>query len=151
MGRVSQPGDRSASWASTPGVRRSMRANRRVDTGPERRLRSAIHVLGLRFRKDHPVEIAGRRVRPDIVFTRARVCVFCDGCFWHSCPQHATKPKTNAEFWEQKLRRNVERDRQVDRALADEGWTVVRVWEHEAPEAAAARIAAVVRAAVHLS
>ncbi|NLT07358.1 MAG: very short patch repair endonuclease [Solirubrobacterales bacterium] len=124
-----------------------MRSNRRVDTGPELRLRSAVHRLGLRFRKDHPVETGERRVRPDIVFTRARVCVFCDGCFWHGCPQHATKPRTNAEFWERKLARNVERDRQVDRALAAAGWTVVRVWEHEDPASAAARIATVVSAA----
>lgn len=121
-----------------------MRSNRRVNTEPERRLRSALHALGLRFRKDHPVQTAEVDVRPDVVFTRARVCVFCDGCFWHSCPKHATKPKTNAAFWERKLRRNVERDRQVDRALAAAGWTVMRVWEHEDPASAAARIAAVV-------
>lgn len=123
-----------------------MRSNRRVDTGPERRLRSALHALGLRFRKDYPIATADRRVRPDVVFTRARICVFCDGCFWHSCPEHASMPQTNREFWERKLERNVERDRQVDRALATEGWTVMRTWEHEEPDAAALRVAELVRA-----
>lgn len=122
-----------------------MRSNRRVDTGPERRLRSALHALGLRFRKDYPIEATDRKVRPDVVFTRARICVFCDGCFWHSCPEHASMPQTNREFWEQKLGRNVERDRQVDQALATAGWTVLRVWEHEDPDDAALRIAEFVR------
>ena|SRR5690348_9356693 len=122
-----------------------MRSNRRVDTGPERRLRSALHALGLRFRKDYPIETAERRVRPDVVFTRARICVFCDGCFWHSRPEHASMPQTNREFWEQKLERNVEPDQQVDRAVAAAGWIVLRVWEHEDPDAAALRIAEFVR------
>lgn len=126
-----------------------MRSNRRTDTQPERRLRSALHALGLRFRKDHPVETAARKVRPDVVFTRARVCVFCDGCFWHSCPDHASTPQTNAEFWRLKLERNVERDRQTDQALAAAGWTVVRVWEHEDPAVAAARIAEVLSSSTH--
>lgn len=121
-----------------------MRSNRRVDTGPELRLRSALHALGLRFRKDYPIETVDRKVRPDVVFTRARICVFCDGCFWHSCPEHASMPQTNREFWERKLERNVERDRQADRALATEGWIVLRVWEHEEPDTAAQRIAELV-------
>jgi DNA mismatch endonuclease (patch repair protein) len=109
-------------------------------------LRSALHALGLRFRKDHQVVTAERKVRPDIVFTRARICVFCDGCFWHSCPEHASMPQTNVEFWSEKLSRNIERDRQVDRALTAAGWTVIRVWEHEEVSVAAARISEVVSA-----
>ncbi len=107
-------------------------------------MRSALHALGLRFRKDHPVETLELKVRPDVVFTRARICVFCDGCFWHSCPEHASIPQTNKEFWRRKLERNVERDRQVDRALTAAGWTVIRVWEHEDPDTAAERVAKVV-------
>jgi DNA mismatch endonuclease, patch repair protein len=104
--------------------------------------------LGLRFRKDHPVETAERKIRPDVVFTRARICVFCDGCFWHSCPEHASMPQTNTEFWRAKLERNVERDRQADQALIAAGWTVMRVWEHEEAMVAAEQIAEVVNASV---
>lgn len=120
-----------------------MRGNRRRDTGPELRLRSALHARGFRFRIDHPIEAGERRVRPDIVFTRQRVAVFVDGCFWHACPQHGTQPRTHAPYWAQKLARNVARDRRVDADLESSGWRVVRVWEHEAPEAAAGTVAAV--------
>ena len=108
-----------------------MRANRRRDTVPERRLRSALHRRGWRFRVDLPVETAVRRVRPDIVFTRRRVAVFVDGCFWHACPEHGQQPITNAFYWGPKLRRNVERDQADTDLLERDGWTVVRIWEHE--------------------
>lgn len=117
-----------------------MRANRRVDTGPERRLRSALHALGLRFRKDFRVDLEDRRVRVDVAFPRAQVAVFVDGCFWHCCTEHGTRPRSNESYWSEKLRRNVERDRLVDGALAGAEWSVLRVWEHEAPEEAAERI-----------
>lgn len=68
--------------------------------------------------------------RPDFVFRRERVAVFVDGCFWHACPEHGSRPKSNASFWNAKLERNVERDRRADRELADSGWKVVRFWEH---------------------
>jgi DNA mismatch endonuclease (patch repair protein) len=122
-----------------------MRANRRVDTGPERALRSELHRMGLRFRKDLPVRLAVRRVRPDVVFTKAKVAIFVDGCFWHRCPDHGQLPKSNRDYWEPKLSRNVERDREVDRALASAGWKVFRFFEHVAPEIAAAQIASAVR------
>jgi DNA mismatch endonuclease (patch repair protein) len=125
-----------------------MKANRRVDTGPERLLRAELHARGLRYRKDLRVHVAGRAVRPDVVFPRALIAVFVDGCFWHRCPIHATDPKANAEFWRLKLEGNVARDRADDAALVADGWTVIRVWEHEQPGAAAERIcAAVVRTA----
>ncbi|MFF5033882.1 very short patch repair endonuclease [Nocardia salmonicida] len=109
-----------------------MRAIRRADTKPEVELRSSLHRLGYRFRKDFPIAVAGRRpVRPDIVFTARRVAVFVDGCFWHVCPDHGRLPTTNEWYWSPKLRRNVERDREVDAALSAAGWTVIRVWEHE--------------------
>jgi DNA mismatch endonuclease (patch repair protein) len=122
-----------------------MRANRRTDTGPEVALRRALHARGLRFRKDFRLDLPQRRVRPDVVFTRARVAVFVDGCFWHRCPEHATTPKLNADFWRTKLEDNVMRDRQVDAALAAAGWEVVRIWEHEDPISSADRLAQVLQ------
>jgi DNA mismatch endonuclease, patch repair protein len=124
-----------------------MRANRRTDTKPELALRRALHGRGLRYRKDYRLDLAGARVRPDIAFTARRVAVFVDGCFWHVCPEHGTKPANNTWYWGPKLTRNVERDRAADAALAAAGWDVVRVWEHEPLEAAvAAVVAALVRA-----
>jgi DNA mismatch endonuclease, patch repair protein len=116
-----------------------MRANRRRDTGPELALRSELHRRGLRFRVDYRPDPTVR-CRVDIAFTRARVVVFVDGCFWHSCPKHRTIPRANREWWQAKLDRNVERDRANDMEMARLGWTVVRIWEHESPMAAADRI-----------
>lgn len=111
-------------------ARQTMRANRRVDSGPERALRSELHRLGLRFRKDLRLKLDGSSVRPDIVFTRAKVAVFVDGCFWHRCPEHGQMPKSNRGYWEPKLARNVERDRANDVVLEESGWTVLRFYEH---------------------
>ena len=108
-----------------------MRANRRVDTKPEVALRSELHRLGYRFRKDFRIDLDDIRVRPDIVFTRRMVAVFVDGCFWHVCPIHGRYPTANEWYWTPKLHRNIERDRAADQALTNAGWTVVRVWEHE--------------------
>lgn len=94
---------------------------------------------GLRYRVDL-APIRGLRRRADLVFTRARVAVYVDGCFWHQCPLHATFPKANAAWWRDKLDANVARDRDTDRRLADAGWTVVRIWEHEDPVVAADRV-----------
>jgi DNA mismatch endonuclease, patch repair protein len=116
----------------------------RRDTLPELALRSELHRRGLRFRVDR-APLPGLRSRADIVFGPARVAVYVDGCFWHSCPEHATQPKANAEWWEQKLKRNRERDAQTNRALRENGWEVVRIWEHEDPVAAADRVELVVR------
>jgi len=86
---------------------------------------------GYRFRKDYRLDLnGGARVRPDIAFTARRVAVFVDGCFWHVCPEHGRDPTVNEWYWAPKLRRNVERDRTADAALAEAGWQVVRVWEH---------------------
>src|SRR3954451_19715574 len=121
-----------------------MRGNRGRDTRPERALRSALHALGRRFRANHRAE-PDLRCRPDIVFTRAKLAVFVDGCFWHRCPLHGTMPKSNADYWEPKLRANVARDRRVDELLNEHGWTVVRLWEHEDPSEAANRVVDAVR------
>jgi DNA mismatch endonuclease, patch repair protein len=130
---------------TSPAATAKMRANRRSDTKPEIRLRSWLHAEGLRFRKDYPISTAGFRVRPDIVFPRQRVAVFLDGCFWHACPEHGDTPRSNTDYWIPKLRRNAERDRLVDARLGAAGWTVVRLWEHEAQEDALARVLAAVR------
>lgn len=107
------------------------KANRRTGTKPEVRLRSALHRRGHRFRKDHLLRVGAVRVRPDVVFTRRKLAVFVDGCFWHGCPEHQHVPKTNRDYWVPKLAANVERDRRVDAVLADGGWTVLRIWEHD--------------------
>ena len=119
-----------------------MRRVRRRDTGPEIALRRALHRSGVRFRL-HDSRLPGT---PDIVLIRARLAVFVDGCFWHGCPAHFVEPKSNREFWLDKIRANRDRDRRVDRELRAMGWTPSRVWEHEDPSAAARRVAAVWRA-----
>lgn len=106
------------SWASSDHARRTMKANRRRDTKPELRIRSALHRSGLRFRVD-TAPLAGVRRRADIVLTRVHVAVFIDGCFWHGCPEHFIPPKTNADYWRQKIQRNRDRDKDTDRILAD--------------------------------
>jgi DNA mismatch endonuclease (patch repair protein) len=120
-----------------------MRAIKRTGTKPELALRSALHRRGYRFRKDYRLDLAeGARVRPDIAFTARRVAVFVDGCFWHVCPEHGRDPTVNEWYWAPKLRRNMERDRAADAALAAAGWRVVRVWEHEPLDAAIAAVVA---------
>lgn len=119
-----------------------MLGNKRRDTQPEVALRKALHRAGLRFRKDYRLDLSGVRLRPDIVFTRTKVAVFVDGCFWHSCPIHGTRPARNADYWLPKLKRNVERDREQDAALAAHGWQAVRIWEHEPIGVAVQRIIA---------
>jgi DNA mismatch endonuclease, patch repair protein len=131
--------------ASSPGRRRNMQAIRRSGTKPEVALRSALHRAGLRFRKDHRLDLPSGRVRPDIVFTRARVAIFVDGCFWHACPDHGREPTQNTTYWGPKLQRTVERDRRNTASLREAGWTVIRVWEHEGVDVAAAGIVATVR------
>ncbi|MEU4293824.1 very short patch repair endonuclease [Kribbella sp. NPDC026596] len=116
---------------TSPGRSRNMQAIRRANTKPEVELRSALHRGGYRFRKDLSVYTSSRRVRPDIVFTARKVAVFIDGCFWHCCPEHGRQPSVNSQYWSPKLQRNVERDRLADAALQDDGWAVVRIWEHE--------------------
>ena len=121
--------------------RNRMRANRRANTRPEIRIRSVLHRKGFRFRKDFPIRLSGRRiVYPDIAFTKKLVAVFVDGCFWHSCPEHGTTPKSNQDYWIPKLQQNIERDHDVSRQLRIAGWSVVRIWEHENPEEAVATI-----------
>jgi len=109
---------------------RRMSRQRTRDTEPEMLLRRELHRRGLRYRVDAALPGLPRR-RADVLFTRARVAVFLDGCFWHGCPEHKTTPTTNGAWWAAKLARNIERDRETDAHLRSLGWTVLRVWEHE--------------------
>ena len=115
---------------ASPGRSANMKANRRTNTKPELALRSALHAMGYRYRKDLRLDLPTRRVRPDIAFTARKVAVFVDGCFWHACPEHGRNPAVNEWYWAPKLRRTIERDRAADAALAAAGWRVVRIWEH---------------------
>jgi DNA mismatch endonuclease (patch repair protein) len=119
---------------------------RQHGTNIELRLRRALWAAGFRYRLAHSKVLPGR---PDIVFVSAKVAVFVDGCFWHGCPIHGTMPKSNADFWKDKIRQNRERDRRVDCELKDAGWLVIRLWEHEVKanlDECVARIASAVKA-----
>jgi DNA mismatch endonuclease (patch repair protein) len=111
----------------------------RAHTAPEVALRQALHAVGLRYRVGYPVPGMRRRTI-DVAFTRAKVAVFVDGCFWHACPQHATQPAANSQWWAQKLAGNVERDAATTAHLEELGWRVVRIWEHESAADAAQHI-----------
>ena len=106
-----------------------MQHQRRRDTKPELALRRALHARGWRFRVDI-APLPGLRRRADIVFTRQRVAVYIDGCFWHGCPTHGTTPRNNRAWWVAKLQANATRDRNTDERLQAAGWTAIRAWEH---------------------
>ncbi|TWD73151.1 T/G mismatch-specific endonuclease [Kribbella amoyensis] len=113
------------------------------NTQTEILLRRALHALGLRYRL-HRRPVKGVRREADLVFPSVKVAVFVDGCFWHGCPQHATWPRNNAEFWRAKIEGNRSRDVDTDARFAEAGWLVVRVWEHEPPQRAALHVHEVV-------
>ena len=127
------------SWASSPEARARMQSNRSRDTKPELALRSAVHALGLRYRVAAK-PLAGLRRTADLVFPTAKVAVFLDGCFWHGCPEHSTRPRANAEWWTTKLQANASRDADTTQYLQTMGWIVIRVWEHPDPSQAAQQI-----------
>jgi len=124
---------------SSPDVSARMSRQASKDTSAELAVRRLLHAAGLRYRVEYPVPGMARR-RIDIAFTRAKVAVLIDGCFWHGCPLHATWPKQNAEWWRAKLDRNMARDRETTEHLTAQGWTVLRFWEHEAPEEVAVQV-----------
>ncbi len=121
-------------------VRRNLQSMPTKNSGPELELRRALHGLGLRFRL-HAADLPGR---PDVVFRRARVAVFVDGCFWHYCRTHCVLPRNNRAWWRDKLQANRSRDRCNTRTLTRDGWLVVRVWGHQDMVPAARRIRRVV-------
>ncbi|MFG2483099.1 MULTISPECIES: very short patch repair endonuclease [Streptomyces] len=124
---------------SSPSVSARMSRQARRNTTPELAVRRLLHAAGLRYRLQVKVPGMPRRTI-DIAFPGAKVAVFLDGCFWHGCPEHATQPKANAQWWREKLDKNMARDRETSELLAAAGWTVLRFWEHEAPESVAARV-----------
>jgi DNA mismatch endonuclease (patch repair protein) len=89
----------------------------------------ALHGRGLRFVVDRPMPGGNRRRRVDILLRGARIAVFVDGCFWHSCPDHSHLPKTNTSWWRLKFRGIARRDRDTDTQLVAAGWLAVRIWE----------------------
>jgi DNA mismatch endonuclease (patch repair protein) len=103
-----------------------MRRVKGRDTSLERKVRSALHKRGLRYRLYY--ELPGK---PDIAFVRARVVVFIDSCFWHGCPQHLRMPASNRDYWEKKINKNIERDMKNNKYYENSGWTLIRLWEHE--------------------
>jgi len=115
-----------------------MQGQRRTDTEPELRIRKELWRRGRRYRVNF--RIPNERGSIDVAFTRKRVAVFIDGCFWHSCPIHGTIPKSNREWWQAKLSANRARDLHYDEVLRQAGWRVIRVWEHEDPDEAVAMI-----------
>ena len=126
--------------ATSTGASATMRANRRTDTKPEVLVRSLLHRRGHRFRKDLPIRVASAAVRPDIVFSKRKLAVFIDGCFWHRCPEHGITPASNRQYWAPKLARNVDRDRRDDAELTKAGWRTLRIWEHVSPKDAVAHV-----------
>ncbi|MFF0313813.1 very short patch repair endonuclease [Micromonospora sp. NPDC005252] len=112
------------------GATATMKANRSRDTKPELRIRRALFAQGLRYRVGLRVAMKGGSTRPDIIFTRKRVAVFVDGCYWHGCPHHCRMPSDPTGYWHQKIARNQIRDSLVTRSLETEGWSVIRIWEH---------------------
>ena len=120
----------SPSWATSEATRRSMKGNKARDTKPELAVRRRLHAQGFRYRVDVRPSTAVLS-RADIVFTRQKIAVFMDGCFWHGCPLHATSPKANADYWGPKLKANIERDARTSASLRELGWEVLRYWEHQ--------------------
>lgn len=131
----------AGSKASSTAVRAVMAANKGRDTRPERLLRSALYRQGLRYRVNAR-PLPDLRRTADLVFLKARVAVFVDGCYWHGCPDHYRPATKHSEFWREKIEGNRARDADTDARLREQGWTVVRVWEHEAADVAAVKVIA---------
>jgi DNA mismatch endonuclease (patch repair protein) len=124
-----------------------MQANRSFDTTLEALLRSELHKRGLRFRKH--VNVHGSvKCRADIIFRRAQICVFVDGCYWHGCPKHFRTPRVNSAWWNEKIADNRQRDRRKSAALRRQGWKVIRIWEHQLSPKGVARVAESIEASV---
>lgn len=115
---------------SSSSVSARMSRQRRRDTLPEVSIRKLLHSRGFRYRVAWPIPGMKRRT-VDIAFIGPRLAIFVDGCFWHSCPQHATSPVANGSWWAEKLEGNRTRDLATNAHLIDLGWRVIRIWEHE--------------------
>lgn len=138
------PEQTSRPKASSVAVRSRMQSTPQRDTPGELRIRKQLHAMGLRYSVDaKPLTDSPRRA--DILFRRAKVAIFVDGCFWHGCPEHGSWPKANEQFWRAKILSNIQRDADTNDRLRNRGWLVIRIWEHEDPLIAARRIARRVR------
>jgi len=112
----------------TPAQRKlNMSRIRGKDTGPEIKLRQLLWSNGIKGYRLH-YNLPGK---PDIVFTKKKIVIFIDGCFWHKCPLCFQEPETRKEFWMNKIQSNVYRDMKNTELLQNDGWTVLRFWEHE--------------------
>jgi len=120
-----------------------MQGNKARDTSVELAVRRLLHARGLRYRVNSRPSPELRRTA-DIVFTRQKIAILIDGCFWHGCPEHYTRPTANREFWDAKVRRNQERDAETSRLFEAADWAVLRFWEHEGSAEVADTIAAAV-------
>ena len=132
--------------AVLPETARRMARVRQRDTAAELALRRSLFAAGLRYRVQYPIEGRPRRTI-DIAFTRARIAVFVDGCYWHGCPVHGTQARNNAAWWSAKIATNQQRDADTSAQLEALGWTVVLIWEHETPDQGAARVVAALQQA----
>ncbi len=138
------PGKLLRAPASSEMARKRMQSTPRRDTRAELRIRRLLHAMGLRYSVDAaPLPESPRRA--DVVFRRARVAVFVDGCFWHGCPEHGTWPRANEQFWREKILANKARDSDTDARLEAQEWAVIRVWEHADPVKVARTVARRVR------
>jgi len=136
---MSENANKSRPKASSIAARNRMKAAKPRNTAAEEDLRRELRKLKLSFRNNKKlIPDVNRTV--DIVFTKFKVAVLVDGCFWHGCPKHRTWPKENAEFWKKKIETNIERDKNTNTLLRKNGWEVIRIWEHESPEKAAQKI-----------
>lgn len=130
--------------ASSEAVARRMSTFPRRDTEPEIRLRRELHRRGLRYRVDAPIPGIPRR-RSDILFSRTKIVIFVDGCYWHGCPNHFRPAGRNREWWQKKILENQARDRDTQEWLESQGWLVLRFWEHDDPSIAANQVESTVR------
>lgn len=126
----------------TENVRRQMSRQRTTGTAVELSVRRLLHAHGYRYRVNLGQLLPNQRFRGDIVWTREKLVVFLDGCFWHGCPDHGTTPKSNTEWWRTKIDENSRRDARATSLLRDAGWRVLRFWEHESTEDIVGRIEA---------
>ena len=100
---------------------------RSTNTKIETDVTKALWNLGFRFRKN----VKSLPGKPDIAIKKYKIVIFLDSCFWHKCPEHFKKPKSNLEYWEPKIKRNVERDKEINKYYKENNWHILRIWEHE--------------------
>lgn len=125
--------------ASSPAARKRMQGTAQRGNRSERRLRSALHIKGIRFRNHYRIAVLPRR-SIDIALVGVKIAIFIDGCFWHGCPRHGTMPKSNRAWWKTKINTNQLRDRDTNIELRKAGWKVMRIWEHQPVEVVVLRI-----------